>query len=40
MLCHTGYEPGDRDFRDMRLLRERFGVCFPEEYRNDPRNAD
>jgi lincosamide nucleotidyltransferase A/C/D/E len=39
MLCHTGYEPSDKDFREMRLLRQRFGVELPEEYRNDPRSA-
>ena len=39
MLCHTGYEPSDKDFRDMGLLRQRFGVELPEEYRNDPRSA-
>ena len=40
MLCHTGYEPTDEDFREMRLLRQRFGVEPPDEYRDDPRSAD
>lgn len=25
-LCHRGYEPDEKDRRDMRLPRERFGV--------------
>jgi len=39
MLCHTGYEPSDKDFREMRLLRQRFGVELPAGCRNDPRCA-
>jgi lincosamide nucleotidyltransferase A/C/D/E len=39
MLCHTGYEPSEKDFREMRLLRQRFGVELPEEYRDDPQTA-
>jgi lincosamide nucleotidyltransferase A/C/D/E len=30
VICHAGgYEPTEKDFRDMKLLRERFGVQVP-----------
>lgn len=30
VLCHAyGYEPTEKDFRDMELLEERFGVSIP-----------
>jgi lincosamide nucleotidyltransferase A/C/D/E len=30
VLCHAhGYEPVEKDFRDMELLRQRFGVELP-----------
>lgn len=32
MLCHTGYELGEKDFREMELLHARFGVDYPESY--------
>ncbi len=36
MLCHAGgYEPGDTDFHDMRLLNERFGTSFLGPYAVD-----
>jgi len=31
VLVHAGYELGDKDFRELHLLRERFGVEPPEE---------
>jgi lincosamide nucleotidyltransferase A/C/D/E len=31
VLVHAGYELGDKDFRELHLLRERFGVVLPEE---------
>jgi lincosamide nucleotidyltransferase A/C/D/E len=39
MLCHTGYEPSDKDFREMHLLRQRFGVQLPHEHQGDPRSV-
>jgi lincosamide nucleotidyltransferase A/C/D/E len=34
VLCHAhGYEPTEKDFRDMELLRERFGVELPTQLR-------
>jgi lincosamide nucleotidyltransferase A/C/D/E len=30
--AHLGYEPSDKDFVDMRLLRERFGCELPAPY--------
>jgi lincosamide nucleotidyltransferase A/C/D/E len=32
MLCHTGYEIKAKDIREMELLKERFGVDFPDEH--------
>jgi lincosamide nucleotidyltransferase A/C/D/E len=32
VLCHLGYEPDETDRRDMRALRERFGVAMPAPY--------
>lgn len=29
---HSGYEPGEKDRRDMHLLRDRFGVDLPDTY--------
>lgn len=39
VLCHAhGYVPVEKDFRDMELLRERFGVELPPQLqRNTPR---
>ena len=30
---HTGYDIDEDDFRDVRVLCERFGIALPEEYR-------
>ena len=30
--CHLGYEPDDKDFHDMRLLRDRLGITLSESY--------
>ena len=30
VLVHAGYELTDKDFRELHLLRERFGVELPE----------
>jgi lincosamide nucleotidyltransferase A/C/D/E len=30
MLCHTGYELPDKQFRDLELLHKEFGVEYPE----------
>ncbi len=30
VLVHNGYELGDKDYRELALLRERFGVALPE----------
>jgi lincosamide nucleotidyltransferase A/C/D/E len=32
MLCHAGYELPDKQLRDLELLREKFGVEYPDEY--------
>ncbi|MCC9305817.1 amino acid transporter [Kitasatospora sp. RB6PN24] len=32
LRCHLGYEPTDKDRRDMALLHQRFGVALPQEY--------
>jgi lincosamide nucleotidyltransferase A/C/D/E len=30
VLCHAnGYDPTEKDFRDMKLIKERFGVALP-----------
>jgi hypothetical protein len=29
---HTGYELDERDFHDVRALRERFGIPLPDEF--------
>ncbi len=34
MLCHTGYEPSEKDFNEMKALHQRFGVEYPEQYKN------
>ncbi|MFH1894606.1 MAG: nucleotidyltransferase family protein [Patescibacteria group bacterium] len=34
MLCHTGYEPSEKDFNEMKALRQRFGVEYPEQYKS------
>jgi lincosamide nucleotidyltransferase A/C/D/E len=31
VLVHAGYELGDKDYRELQLLRERFGVDLPRE---------
>jgi lincosamide nucleotidyltransferase A/C/D/E len=35
MLCHTGYELPDKQFRDLELLHEKFGVEYPERKRQE-----
>jgi lincosamide nucleotidyltransferase A/C/D/E len=30
---HTGYEPDENDYHDVRAVCERFGIALPEEYR-------
>lgn len=36
MLCHAhGYQPGDTDFHDMRLLHERLGTPLTGPYAED-----
>ncbi len=30
--CHMGYEPSEKDARDMLLLRDRFGIGLPRAY--------
>jgi lincosamide nucleotidyltransferase A/C/D/E len=32
VLCHLGYEPTDKDWNDMRRLREHFGIELPDPY--------
>ena len=32
MFCHTGYEFPDKQFCDLELLHEKFGVALPDEY--------
>ena len=32
LLCHTGYELSEKDFREMDALHQRFGVEYPPEY--------
>jgi lincosamide nucleotidyltransferase A/C/D/E len=32
MLCHTGYELPEKQFSDLELLHEKFGVEYPDEY--------
>jgi hypothetical protein len=29
---HTGYEPDENDYRDVRALCQRFGIEMPSEY--------
>jgi lincosamide nucleotidyltransferase A/C/D/E len=37
VLCHAhGYVPVEKDFRDMELLEQRFGVELPPQLRRDP----
>ncbi len=31
---HTGYDPDENDIKDVSALCERFGINYPEEYRN------
>jgi lincosamide nucleotidyltransferase A/C/D/E len=33
LLCHAGYEPGEKDRHDVALLVERFGLRLPRAYR-------
>jgi lincosamide nucleotidyltransferase A/C/D/E len=40
LLCHTGYELTEKDFREMDALHERFGVEYPEEYEKRPTGLD
>lgn len=38
VLCHAhGYTPTEKDFRDMELLQERFGVELPPQLKRAPR---
>lgn len=39
MLCHTGYEPSEKDFREMDELHQRFGVDYPEEYKTRDKSS-
>ncbi len=32
MLCHTGYELPDKQWRDLELLRAKFGFEYPDEH--------
>jgi len=32
VACHTGYQLPDEQLKDLELLRERFGVEYPDEY--------
>ena len=32
LYCHTGYELGEKDFREMDALHQRFGVAYPPGY--------
>ena len=32
VLCHTGYALPDKQLRDLKLLHEKFGVEYPDEY--------
>ena len=32
LLCHLGYEPGEKDRHDVRLLHERLGTALPPPY--------
>jgi len=34
MLCHTGYKLSKKDFNEMKALRQRFGVEYPEQYKD------
>ena len=37
VLCHAyGYTPTEKDFRDMELLRKRFGVELPPQLKPSP----
>ena len=33
MLVHAGYDLTEKDYRELYLLRERFGVAIPEHLR-------
>jgi len=35
-LCHTGYQLGGKDFREMDALHQRFGIEYPREYQKQP----
>lgn len=39
-LHHLGYDPDDKDFHDMRLLADRFGIDLPAPYRGDRDTGD
>ncbi|MFQ5924307.1 MAG: nucleotidyltransferase domain-containing protein [Anaerolineales bacterium] len=40
VLCHAhGYEPTEKDFRDMELLQKRFGVELPPQLKRDNRDS-
>ena len=34
MLCHTGYELGEKDFHEMEMLHQRFGIDYPHQYKD------
>ena len=40
LLCHTGYELTEKDFREMDALHERFGVEYPAEHQKRPTDQD
>jgi lincosamide nucleotidyltransferase A/C/D/E len=39
VLVHDGYELGDKDYRELALLHERFGVALPPKYAERARAA-
>lgn len=34
LLCHAGYEPDAKDWQDMEILQQHFGIALPEPYRS------
>jgi hypothetical protein len=34
VLVHDGYELAEKDYRELRLLHDRFGVALPESVRD------
>ena len=37
---HLGYDPDEKDYHDMRLLADRFGIDLPAPYRGDGVRGD